>query len=261
MALTSDQLIRYERQIQLPEVGEAGQERLLKSKVLIVGAGGLGSPVALYLAGAGVGVLGIVDDDRVSLSNLPRQVLYSETQLGHLKVGMAEAAVSHHNSEILVVEYPDRLTDGRVDWVFGTGWDIVVDACDNLATRYLINEACVKYKIPWIHGAVARYEGQVTKFVPGGACYRCLYPDLDITHGSGRPPGVGGVLGVVPGMIGMIQATEVLKHLLRIGTSLEGRMILFDARYMSFQELKLRPQTPNCPVCSRELVCQAPLTR
>jgi molybdopterin/thiamine biosynthesis adenylyltransferase len=249
MSLTTDQVIRYRRQIQLSEVGKVGQERLLNSKVLIVGAGGLGSPVALYLAGAGVGTLGIVDDDKVSLSNLHRQVIHSK--VGMLKAPSVTEAVTRLTPDVATIEYTGRLGSENVHLVLEDGlWDIVVDACDNLATRYLINEACVKYKIPWVHGAVAKYEGQVTLFVPGSACYRCLYPDLGITQGGGKAPGAGGVLGVVPGMIGMIQATEVLKYLLGIGTSLEGRMILFNALYTSFQELKLRPQTINCPICS-----------
>lgn len=232
----------------LPEVGESGQVRLLESKVLLVGAGGLGSPVALYLAAAGVGTLGIVDNDSVSLSNLQRQVIHSK--VGMLKAPSVTEAVARLTPDVTTIEYVGRLEKENADLVFGRDWNIVVDACDNLATRYLINDNCVKRKIPWVHGAVSRYEGQATTFMFGNACYRCLYPDLDTLFGAGRPPRSGGVLGVVPGMIGMIQATEVLKILLRMGDTLAGRMILFDALSMTFQEMRLRPRSSNCPVCS-----------
>ena len=232
----------------LPEVGEAGQVRLLQSKVLLVGAGGLGSPIALYLAAAGVGTLGVVDNDSVSLSNLQRQVIHSK--VGMLKAPSVTEAIQRLNPDVSTIEYIGRLDASNMDQVFDTGfWDVVVDACDNLDTRYLINESCVKRKIPWIHGAVSRYEGQVTTFTYGTACYRCLYPDLDTLFGGGRPPRAG-VLGVVPGIIGMIQATEALKILLRLGTPLAGRMIIFDALSMRFQEMKLCPRSLNCPVCN-----------
>jgi len=246
MQLNDEQQNRYERHVMLPEVGEEGQVRLLKSKVLIVGAGGLGSPVTLYLAAAGVGTLGIVDDDHVSLSNLQRQVIHN--QVGMLKATSVTQAVRRLNSDVTVIEYPCRLGKDNVDQVFYAGWDLVIDACDNSATRYLINDACVKRKMTWVHGAVSRYEGQVTTFNYGTACYRCLYPLLDL-----RPSRVGGVLGVVPGMIGMIQATEALKLLLKLGDSLSGRMIIFGALSMRFQELKLQPRSSNCPTCFRPL--------
>jgi molybdopterin/thiamine biosynthesis adenylyltransferase len=232
----------------LPEVGEAGQVRLLKSKVLLVGAGGLGSPIALYLAAAGVGTLGVVDNDSVSLSNLQRQVIH--TQVGKLKVPSVTEAIQRLTPDVSTIEYLGRMTAANADQYFNVNYDLVIDACDNLATRYIINENCVKRKIPWIHGAVSRYEGQVTTFTFGTACYRCLYPDLDILFGGGRPPRSGGVLGVVPGMIGMIQATEALKLLLKIGDSLSGRMIIFDALSMRFQEMKLRPRSTSCPACN-----------
>ena len=249
MHLSHEQRIRYGRHTQLPEVGEEGQVKLLQSRVLLVGAGGLGSPVALYLAAAGVGTLGIVDNDSVSLSNLQRQVIHST--VGKLKAPSVTEAIQRLTPDVSVIEYIGRLDHSTVDRYFDANWDIIVDATDNLETRYLINEACTKRKLPWVHGAVSTYEGMVTKFVPGSYCYRCLYPEINPTHGP-RARGSGGVLGVVPGVIGTIQATEVLKHILRIGEPLEGRMLIFDAKGMSFKEYKLNPTTTNCPVCSMD---------
>lgn len=248
MHLTTHQRIRYERHIQLPEVGETGQVKLLQSRVLLLGAGGLGSPVALYLAAAGVGTLGVMDHDSVTLSNLQRQVIHST--VGKLKVPSVTEAIQRLTPDVTTLEYVGRLDSSTVDRVFDVGWHVVIDAVDNLETRYLINEACVKRKIPWVHGAVSCYEGQVTTFNPkkGGPCYRCLYPDLDtISRGSEKP---GGVLGVVPGMIGMIQATEALKVILGLGQTLEGMMLNYDARYMSFNRWPLRDRELSCPVCS-----------
>jgi molybdopterin/thiamine biosynthesis adenylyltransferase len=248
MHLNDSQKERYERHILLPEVGEEGQERLLESRVLLVGAGGLGSPVALYLAAAGIGTLGVVDNDEVSLSNLQRQVLHST--VGVAKVYSASEVVAKLNPGVRFIGYDERLTSENIDSVVDPGWDVVVDACDNLETRYLINEACVKSKIPWVHGAVSQYEGQVTTFTPpNGPCYRCIYPNLDRLW-AGYTPRLVGVLNVVPGMIGMIQATEVLKIILEIGTSLTGRMLNFEALSMTFQELPLQKFEEICPVCS-----------
>lgn len=250
MHLTIEQKIRYERHVQLPEIGEAGQVKLLQSRVLLVGAGGLGSPVALYLAAAGVGTLGIADYDSVSLSNLQRQVIHS--QVGKLKAPSVTDAVTRLTPDVATIEYIGRLDSSTVDRYFDAGWHVVIDAVDNLATRYLINEACTKRKIPWIHGAVSRYEGQATTFnsKAGGPCYRCLYPDLDVLFRDSRS--TKGVLGVVPGMIGMIQATEALKVILGIGETLEGSMLNYNALYMSFNRMPLRERDLSCPVCSMD---------
>lgn len=250
MPLTPDQRVRYERHIQLPEVGEEGQLRLFQSRVLLVGVGGLGSPVALYLAAAGIGTLGVVDDDVVQTSNLQRQVIHSVE--GAPKVYSACGVTTALNPRLDFQAFEDRLDPSTVDRIFKSRWDVVVDAVDNLETRYLINEACVKRKIHWIHGAVSRYEGQLTTFNPkqGGPCYRCLYPDLSVL--SKGPKKTGGVLGVVPGVIGVLQATEALKVILGLGQTLEGSMLNYDARYMSFHMLPLRDRNPNCPICSRD---------
>lgn len=255
MHLTIEQQIRYERHTQLPEVGEAGQVKLLQSRVLLVGAGGLGSPVALYLAAAGVGTLGIVDHDSVTLSNLQRQVIHSK--VGVLKAPSVTDAVSRLTPDVTTLEYIGRLDSSTVDRYFDAGWHVVIDAVDNLDTRYLINEACVKRKIPWVHGAVSQYEGQVTIFNPkkGGPCYRCLYPDLDMLFKDAKKP--GGVLGVVPGVIGTLQATEALKVILGIGQTLEGLMLNYDARYMSFNLMPLRERELSCPVCSMNYTQQS----
>jgi len=242
--LTIEQKIRYERHVRLPEVKEAGQIKLLQSKVLLIGAGGLGSPVALYLAAAGVGTLGVVDFDSVSLSNLQRQIIHST--VGKLKVPSVTEAVTRLTPDVSTVEYVGRVDASTIDQIFEIGWHVVIDAVDNLETRYLINEACVKRKLPWIHGAVFSYEGQVTTFTRGGPCYRCLYPDVP-PKGADKP---GGVLGVVPGVIGTIQATEALKVILGLGQTLEGTMLNYNALYMSFDRMPLGARNPNCSVCS-----------
>jgi sulfur-carrier protein adenylyltransferase/sulfurtransferase len=242
--LSDEQKDRYERHLLLTRVGEEGQERLLESRVLIVGLGGLGSPVALYLAAAGFGTLGVLDDDRVSLSNLQRQVLHSKT--GALKTRSARMALTQLNPDVRIVELSRRLTSENVEDSFSYGWDVVVDCCDNTETRYLLNRTCMSEKIPLIHGAVGSFEGQVTTFVRGkGPCYQCLYPKEPVPW----PRRPGGVLGVVPGTIGMLQATEALKVTLEIGNPLIGRLLVFNALEMNFQEFPI-PRDPSCPVCS-----------
>ncbi|MEZ4564677.1 MAG: molybdopterin-synthase adenylyltransferase MoeB [Thermomicrobiales bacterium] len=246
-ALTPDQRRRYSRHLMLPEVGEVGQRKLLEARVLIVGAGGLGSPAALYLAAAGVGTLGIVDDDVVDDSNLQRQVIHSTERLGMGKAASAQAAITALNPDVQVITHETRLSKENVLDVLG-GYDVILDGTDNFATRYLINDACVLLDKPNAHGSIFRFEGQATTFVAGaGPCYRCLFP-------SPPPPELApscseaGVLGLLPGMIGMIQATEAAKLVLDIGEPLIGRLLTYDALAMEFRELRLA-RDPNCPMC------------
>jgi molybdopterin/thiamine biosynthesis adenylyltransferase/rhodanese-related sulfurtransferase len=246
--LTADQKERYRRHLILPEVGESGQEKLLKARVLLLGAGGLGSPAALYLAAAGVGTLGIVDMDKVDLSNLQRQVIHTRERQGQPKVESARATIEALNPDVKVVPFAERLTSENVLRIL-EGFDIVLDGGDNFPTRYLLNDACVVTRKPNIHGSIFRFEGQVTTFSPGhGPCYRCLYP-------APPPPDMApscaeaGVLGVLPGIIGLMQANEALKLILGKGEPLVGRLLTFDALGTRFQELKLR-RDPKCPVCA-----------
>ncbi|WP_257458769.1 molybdopterin-synthase adenylyltransferase MoeB [Archangium lipolyticum] len=248
VVLTPAQKERYRRHLILPEVGEEGQARLLKSRVLLLGAGGLGSPAALYLAAAGVGTLGIVDADVVDLSNLQRQVLHTHERAGQPKVESARATLEALNPDVKVLPFHERLTSDNVLRIL-EGFDLVLDGGDNFPTRYLLNDACVMLGKPNLHGSIFRFEGQVTTFVPGqGPCYRCLYP-------SPPPPELApscaeaGVLGVLPGIIGLFQANEALKLLLGVGEPLVGRLLTFDALGTRFQELKLR-RDPKCPVCA-----------
>jgi sulfur-carrier protein adenylyltransferase/sulfurtransferase len=240
--------MRYSRHILIPEVGEEGQLRLLDSRVLLIGAGGLGSPAALYLAAAGVGTLGIVDDDVVDETNLQRQVLHSTASLGEPKTESAARAIRELNPDVEVVPYRERLTTENVDRILEESWDVIVDGADNFPTRYLLNDASVWHGIPIVHGSIFRFEGQLTVFKPGaGPCYRCLFPQPP-------PPELapscaeGGVLGVLPGIIGSLQANETLKLALEIGEPLVGRLLLFDALNVSFTTLELR-RDPSCPVC------------
>ncbi len=246
--LTADQRDRYSRHILLPEVGEKGQVRLLDSKVLLLGAGGLGSPAALYLAAAGVGTLGIVDADVVDASNLQRQILHSMSTVGMAKVDSAEIALKGLNPEVKVVKYQERLTSENIDRIFGGGWDVIVDGCDNFPTRYLINDASVMKKIPVVHGSIFRFDGQVTVFSPFvGPCYRCLYPEPPPAHLAPSCQEAG-VLGVLPGMVGVLQATEAVKIILGVGEPLIGKLLTYDSLKMSFKTLKLR-RDKDCPMC------------
>jgi molybdopterin/thiamine biosynthesis adenylyltransferase len=232
----------------IPEVGEQGQLKLLDSKVLLIGAGGLGSPASLYLAAAGVGRLGIVDADVVDESNLQRQIVHSTERLGEAKVESAKRTIEALNPDVEVVAYKERLTSENVERILADGWDVIVDGADNFPTRYLVNDASVWHDIPVVHGSIYRFEGQVTVLKPGaGPCYRCLFP-------TPPPPELapscaeGGVLGVLPGVIGSLQANEALKLALGIGEPLVGRLLLFDALTAEFNEVKLR-RDPECPVC------------
>jgi molybdopterin/thiamine biosynthesis adenylyltransferase/rhodanese-related sulfurtransferase len=246
-SFTPEQAQRYSRHLLIPEVGEAGQQKLLNSKVLLIGAGGLGSPAAYYLASAGVGTLGIVDSDVVDLTNLQRQILHTTERIGESKVSSAKQTLEALNPDVKIVGYEERLSAANVDRII-EGYDVVIDGADNFPTRYLLNDASVKHRVPVVHGSIFRFEGQVTVFKPfEGPCYRCLFPEPP-------PPELApscaeaGVLGVLPGVIGTVQATEAIKLLLGTGEPLIGRYLLYDALEGSFREVRLR-RDPECPVC------------
>ena len=248
MPLSDHDLRRYSRHLLLPEVGSDGQERICAARVLCIGAGGLGSPVALYLAAAGIGTLGLVDFDTVELSNLQRQVIHGTPDVARPKCDSARDAIRRLNPTVEVVLHPTRITSlNALDVI--RPYDLVVDGTDNFPTRYLTNDACVLLRKPNVYGSVSRFDGQASVFAPhlGGPCYRCLYPEPP-------PPGTvpscaeGGVLGVLPGLIGCIQATEIIKLVLGKGASLLGRLLLYDALEMRFREIKVR-RDPECPMC------------
>jgi sulfur-carrier protein adenylyltransferase/sulfurtransferase len=246
--LTAEQLRRYARHLSLPEIGLRGQNKIRAASVLCIGAGGLGSPIAMYLAAAGIGRLGIVDFDAVEFSNLHRQLLHGTPDVGRPKTESARDAVRRVNPDVDVVLHQARLTSANAFEILRP-YDIVVDGTDNFPTRYLANDACVLLKKPNVYGSIFRFEGQASVFAPhlGAPCYRCLYPEPP-------PPGMvpncaeGGVLGVLPGVIGLIQATEILKLACGIGTPLLNRLLLFDALDMQFREIKIR-RDPQCPLC------------
>lgn len=246
--LSGAQRLRYSRHLLLPEVGEPGQQRLLSSRVLLLGAGGLGSPAALYLAAAGVGTLGLVDDDVVDESNLQRQVLHDTQRIGQKKVVSAEQTLTRLNPDVQVVGHAVRLTAENALEILSQ-YDLVIDGADNFPTRYLLNDASVLLRKPVVHASVYRFEAQLTTFVPfQGPCYRCLFP-------TPPPPELSpsceqaGVLGVLPGVLGVLQATEAIKLLLGLGNSLVGRLVLYDALASTFQEMKLHKKA-DCPTCA-----------
>jgi sulfur-carrier protein adenylyltransferase/sulfurtransferase len=246
--LNNDELRRYARHVILPEIGLAGQKKIRAASVLCIGAGGLGSPIAMYLAAAGIGKLGIVDFDAVELSNLQRQILHGTSDVGRAKTQSAQDAIRRINPHVDVALHETRLTSQNALEVLSP-YDIVVDGTDNFPTRYLTNDACVLLRKPNVYGSILRFDGQASVFAPhlGAPCYRCLYPEPP-------PPGEvpscaeGGVLGVLPGLIGVIQATEILKLVVGHGVSLMGRLLLVDALTMTFRELKVR-RDPECPIC------------
>ncbi|HRI49487.1 MAG TPA: molybdopterin-synthase adenylyltransferase MoeB [Pseudomonadota bacterium] len=245
---TEAQKSRYARHIMLPEVGEKGQAKLLQAKVLLLGAGGLGSPSALYLAAAGVGTLGIVDDDVVDASNLQRQILHNTSRIGVPKVESARTTLTELNPDVRVIAHQVRLTAENVLSII-KDYDLIVDGADNFQTRYLLNDAALILNKPVLHASIFRFEGQLTTFLPWqGPCYRCLYPE---PPPAGMAPSCNeaGVLGVLPGVIGVLQATEAAKVLLGIGETLSGRLLIYDALGAKFRELKLR-RDPQCVVCS-----------
>ncbi len=248
--LSSNEVARYSRHLIMPEVGMEGQKRLKSASILLIGAGGLGAPLALYLAAAGVGRLGLVDFDKVDFSNLQRQIIHGTGDVGRSKLDSARASIHNINPEVHLDLYETSITsENAFDLI--KPYDIVIDGTDNFPTRYLVNDACVLLKKPNVYGSIFRFDGQASVFMPGeGPCYRCLYPEPP-------PPGEvpscaeGGVLGILPGLIGCIQATEAVKLILGQGEPLIGRLMLYDALQMSFREFKVR-RNPNCPICGEE---------
>jgi molybdopterin/thiamine biosynthesis adenylyltransferase/rhodanese-related sulfurtransferase len=249
--LTAEQRERYSRHLLLPEVGVDGQQKLLDARVLLLGAGGLGSPAALYLAAAGVGTLGIVDNDEVDLSNLQRQVIHSSERIGMPKVDSAEQTIQALNPDVKVEKFALRLGPENIMEVLEEGWDVIVDGLDNFPTRYLLNDASVRLRIPVVSAAILGFEGQLSVFKPyDGPCYRCLFP---VPPPAELAPscGANGVLGVLPGTMGLLQATEVIKLILDEGDPLIGRLLMYDALAATATEVKVR-RDPDCPICSRE---------
>ena len=247
MSLNNEQIERYSRQILLPNVGGKGQEKLLNAKVLIIGVGGLGSPCAVYLACAGIGKLGIVDSDSVELNNLQRQILHSTKDVGRPKVESAKERINAINTDVEVIPFNLRLTSENILDII-KDYDIIVDGSDNFPTRYLVNDACVLLKKPLSHGGIFRFDGQAITILPGeSACYRCLFPEPP-------PPGLvpscqeAGILGAVAGVIGTIQANEVLKYILGLGELLTEKLLVFNALESSFRQVKVL-RDPKCPVC------------
>jgi molybdopterin/thiamine biosynthesis adenylyltransferase/rhodanese-related sulfurtransferase len=246
--LSPEKRTRYSRHLLIPEIGEEGQLKLLDSRVLLIGAGGLGSPASLYLAAAGVGTLGIVDADIVDETNLQRQIAHSLDTLGTPKVDSAKRTINALNPDVDVITYRERLTSENIDRILADGWDLIVDGADNFPTRYLVNDASIWHDIPVVHGSIYRFEGQVTVFKPKeGPCYRCLFPEPP-------PPELapscaeGGVLGVLPGIVGSLQTNEALKLAAGIGEPLVGRLLLFDALSTEFTEVRIERRS-DCPVC------------
>ena len=250
LSLTKEQRERYSRHLLVPEIGLEGQEKLLNAKVLLLGAGGLGSPTALYLAAAGVGTLGIVDDDDVDLSNLQRQVIHTTDRIGTPKVDSAEISVKAINPDVKVVKYQTRLDASNIMEIID-GYDVIVDGVDNFPTRYLLNDATVRLGIPVVSASILGFDGQLSVFKPhDGPCYRCLYP---VPPPAELAPscGANGVLGVLPGTMGLLQATEVVKLVTGAGEPLVGRLLLYEALGATFTELKVR-RDPECPICAKD---------
>jgi len=249
-SLTKEQRERYSRHLLVPEIGLEGQTKLLEAKVLLLGAGGLGSPTALYLAAAGVGTLGIVDDDEVDLSNLQRQVIHTTDRIGVAKVDSAEESIKAINPDVDVVKYKTRLDASNVMEII-EGYDVIVDGADNFPTRYLLNDATVRLGIPVVSASILGFDGQLSVFAPHeGPCYRCLYP---VPPPADMAPscGANGVLGVLPGTMGLLQATEVIKLVTGAGEPLIGRLLLYEALGATFTELKVR-RDPECEICSKD---------
>ncbi|NMC74612.1 MAG: HesA/MoeB/ThiF family protein [Geobacteraceae bacterium] len=247
--ISSEQQERYSRQILLEEIGRPGQERLLAGRVLIIGAGGLGSPAALYLAAAGVGTIGLADGDEVELSNLQRQILHFTPDIGAAKVSSAAKKLSALNPEVTVVKHQTSVTTENIEDILA-GYQFVVDATDNFPARFLINDSCVRLGIPYSHGGVLRFLGQAITVLPHSSpCYRCIFPEPppeDVASACCRD----GILGAVPGIIGSIQATEAIKYLTGTGDLLAGRLLTYDALRMRFREVPV-PRNPRCPACGR----------
>jgi len=247
MKLTAEQELRYKRQLLLKDVGLEGQVKLLQSKVLIIGTGGLGSPVSYYLTAAGVGTIGLADFDNVEKGNLQRQIVHSEETIGMVKVESAEKRLQSLNSEVVIKSHRVRInTENTLDII--KDYDVVIDGCDNYETRYLVNAACSLLDKVYIFGAVLRYEGQTTVFIPkSGPCYQCLFPEAPSPEAVPKASEEG-LFGVLPGVIGTIQATETIKLLLGIGSGLIGRLLLYNSFHMQFREIVFK-QNPECPIC------------
>ena len=247
--LTKDEKIRYTRHFNVPEIGEAGQLKLKQASILIVGAGGLGSASSLYLAAAGIGRIGIVDSDKVELSNLQRQIVHSMNSIGTSKVGSARERILGLNPSIEVIGIHERLTPDSIREIF-SDYSIMIDATDNFETRYLINQACVQTKIPMVYGAVFQFYGQLSVFdAEQGPCFRCVFREIPTEEVIMANRGVG-VVSPVPGVIGTLQAVEAIKLILKIGTPTIGKLMLFDGLQMQFQQISIR-KDPSCPVCGR----------
>jgi len=248
MILNDDQLDRYARHIILKQVGGAGQKKLLSSRVLVIGAGGLGSPLLLYLAAAGVGTIGIIDDDTVDLSNLQRQIIHTTDHIGKLKVDSSKAMIRRINPDVKIVSYAKRLSVDNAEQVVAD-YDILADGCDNFETRFLINDVCLKLKKPFVSAALSQFDGQISTFKgyeKDRPCYRCLIPENPGITGNCAE---AGILGAIAGVMGSLQATEVMKELLGLGESLAGRLLLYDGLGAAVRTIKL-PKDPNCPICS-----------
>jgi adenylyltransferase/sulfurtransferase len=247
MAFSNEEMLRYSRHLTLPGFGMAGQQKLSAARILVVGAGGLGSPAALYLASAGVGTVGILDSDEVELSNLHRQILHGTEWVGKPKVESAAARLKSANPHVNVIKHHERLSAANAMRIF-RGYDIVLDASDNFPTRYLVCDASYLLRKPLVYGAIFRFEGHASLFIPGkGPCYRCLHPEPP-PAGSVPSGAEAGILGVVPGLIGVIQATEAIKLVVGAGESLNGRLLIYNAMDMKFHEVRLA-RDPRCPLC------------
>lgn len=259
MMFTTDQLERYSRHFVLSGVGVSGQKKLLQGKVLVVGAGGLGSPVLLYLAGAGVGTLGVVDDDQVSLSNLQRQILHSTDTLGKKKVDSVEKAIHALNSDVKVILHRTRLTPENAQPIIAQ-YDVIIDATDRFASKFLINDACVLEGRPYIHAGVIQFSGQIMTYIPHkGPCLRCLMET--VPEEQGETCSEAGVLGAAVGVLGCLQAIEAIKCLLDLGQPLAGRMLFFNALTMEFKTVDFERPNPNCPVCGGDATIHSVLER
>lgn len=249
MALSKEQSERYARQLILSEIGTDGQKKLMKAKVLIIGAGGLGSPAAMYLTAAGVGTIGIADADKVDLSNLQRQIIHSTSDLGKEKVVSAKETMENINPDVCVKAYNIRITSDNIDEII-KGYDFIIDATDNFASKFLINDACVRCRKPFVHAGVTGFRGQVMTYVPdtGAACYRCVFknPPAEGSVPTGKQLGV---LGAAVGTIGSIEAAEAIKYILGTGELLTGCLLTYDALKMEFRKIKLPDKTHDCPVC------------
>lgn len=257
MTFSNEQIERYSRQLILKEVGVCGQKKLLDAKVLIIGAGGLGSPAAMYLAAAGVGTIGIVDSDQVELSNLQRQILHGTGDIGRPKVDSARDSMERLNPDVQVKIYPCRVSAGNITELIA-GYDFILECTDNFPAKFLINDACVLSQKPFCHGGIIRFFGQLMTYVPGqGPCYRCVYkepPPKDAAPACKQ----AGVMGAVPGVIGCLQAMEAIKYILGVGDLLTGQLLTFDALDMDFQKIQLRPD-PDCAVCGTHPTILKPL--